>query len=305
MPKGRNALIKNLGRLAALLASTLAMLGSAHGATSAEVLAASKPAEWRAIDPRITLVMTLANGGEVLIELAPEFAPNTTQNILTLTKQGFFNGLVILRVQDNYVTQWGDPAAGSPGARAQGGLAATLAPEWTRPRKGLAFSELKDGDVYAPEVGISHGMPAARNKREAWLTHCYGMVGVGRDAAPESGNGSELYVVIGHSPRHLDRNITLAGRVIMGMDQLSALPRGTGALGFYQGAEPRLGISSVRISAQLPNGGPAARLEALREDSKSFAALTDARRNRTDDWTKVKAGKIEICNVPLPVRVKP
>lgn len=297
--------MKHLTALGILLATVLALPGAGRAATMAEVIAASSPKEWRAIDPKTTLVMTLVNGGEVLIELAPNFAPNTTKNILGLAQRGYFDGLVILRVQDNYVTQWGDPAAGSPGARSQGGIAPTLAPEWTRPRKGLDFSVLKDGDVYAREVGISHGMPAARDKRAAWLTHCYGMVGVGRDSAPDSGNGSELYVVIGHSPRHLDRNITLAGRVIMGMENLAALPRGSGALGFYQGTEPRLGIRSVRISAQLPGDGPAARLEALREDSKSFAALTDARRNRTDDWTKVKAGKIEICNVPLPVRVKP
>ena len=297
--------MKCLNALGLGFAALIALSGFARAATMAEVIAASSPKEWRAIDPKTSLIMTLANGAEVVIELAPDFAPNTTRNILDLAQRGYFDGLVILRVQDNYVTQWGDPAAGSPSARPQGGIAPTLAPEWTRPRKGLDFSVLKDGDVYAREVGISHGMPAARDKRSAWLTHCYGMVGVGRDSAPDSGNGSELYVVIGHSPRHLDRNITLAGRVIMGMEYLAALPRGSGALGFYRGEEPRLGIRSLRISAQLPGGGPAARLEALREDSKSFAALTDARRNRTDEWTKVKAGKIEICNVPLPVRVKP
>lgn len=297
--------MKTVHAIGWLLAALLALAWPARAATMAEVLAASQAKEWRAIDPELTLVMTLANGGEVLIELAPQFAPNTTKNILSFTTQGYYDGLVILRVQDNYVTQWGDPAAGSAAARSQGAIAPTLAPEWTRPRKGLAFSPLKDGDVYARETGVSHGMPAARDKRSAWLTHCYGMVGVGRDSAPDSGNGAELYVVIGHSPRHLDRNITLAGRVIMGMEHLAALPRGSGALGFYQGAEARLGIRSVRVSAQMPGKGPAARLEALREDSKSFAALTDARRNRTDDWTKIKAQKIEICNVPLPVRVKP
>lgn len=297
--------MKNMTAVGLIFAAMLGLSGPAQAATMAEVIAASQAKEWRAIDPQNTLVMALANGGEVLIELAPQFAPNTAKNILTLTKQGFFDGLVILRVQDNYVTQWGDPGAGSPAARSQGGVAPTLAPEWTRPRKGLAFEQIEDGDVYAREVGISHGMPAARDKRSAWLTHCYGMVGVGRDSAPESGNGSELYVVIGHAPRHLDRNITLAGRVIMGMEHLAALPRGSGALGFYQGSEPRLAIRSMRVSAQMPGNGPAARLEALREDSKSFRALTDARRNRTDEWTKVRAEKIEICNVPLPVRVKP
>jgi len=131
------------------------------------------------------------------------------------------------------------------------------------------------------------------------------MVGAGRNNEPDSGPGSELYVVIGHAPRQLDRNITLVGRVVQGMEYLSALPRGTGALGFYEQPAQRTPIESVRVASDLPGGGAAGKLEALRTTSASFSALIEARRNRRDDWYKVPAGHIDVCNVLLPVRVKP
>ena len=58
--------------------------------------------------------------------------------------------------------------------------------------------------------------------------------GSGEGLTPDTGTGGELYAVIGHSPRQLDRNIAVVGRVIEGIEQLSALPRGTEALGFYK-----------------------------------------------------------------------
>jgi peptidylprolyl isomerase len=138
-----------------------------------------------------------------------------------------------------------------------------------------------------------------------WLTHCYAMVGAGRGDDADSGTGAELYVVIGHAPRQLDRNITLVGRVVQGMEHLASLPRGTGALGFYEEARQRTPIASVRVAADLPDGGPAGKLEALRTDSASFQALVEARRNRRDAWYKVPAGHIDVCSVLLPVRAKP
>ena len=46
-----------------------------------------------------------------MIELAPEFAPNHVKNIKALVAEKYFDGLQILRAQDNYVVQWGDPHA--------------------------------------------------------------------------------------------------------------------------------------------------------------------------------------------------
>jgi len=170
----------------------------------------------------------------------------------------------------------------------------------------LPFIRLPDGDVYAPEVGFSQGFPIARDPKTGrmWLVHCYGMVGAGRDAAPDSGGGTELYAVIGHSPRHLDHNVTLLGRVVQGMELLSALPRGTGALGFYEKPEQKVPIKAVRVVADVPEKERAP-LELFRTDTPAFQALVESRRNRPEEWFQSQAGRIEICNVPLPVRMTP
>ncbi len=215
--------------LAALLAAAGA--ASADGAaprTMADVLSATTPSDWRAPDPENTLYVELA-AGRVVIELAPRFAPEHAANILRLVRQGYFDGLAIIRAQDNYVVQWGD----ADGQRPLGEARKTLPPEFTLPlAPSLPFVRLPDPDGYAPEVGFADGFPAARDTRagQAWLAHCYGMVGAGRDVASDSGNGAELYVVIGHAPRHLDRNIALVGRVLAGIELLSVLPRAFTAL---------------------------------------------------------------------------
>jgi peptidylprolyl isomerase len=138
----------------------------------------------------------------------------------------------------------------------------------------------------------------------AWLVHCYGMVGVGRDNDVDSGGGTELYVVIGQAPRHLDRNVTLVGRVVQGMEFLSTLPRGSGELGRYEKAEQRVPIRSVRIAADLPEA-QRTELEVLRTDTPTFAAFVEARRNRREEWFKVPAGHVDVCNVPTVTRPRP
>ena len=273
------------------------------GKTMADVLAAAKPSDWRTPDPNSTLYLDLA-AGRVVIELAPAFAPLHAKNIEALAHEHYFDGLAILRVQDNFVTQWGDPDSDKPDkAKPLGTASKTLAPEFERAIGDLQFTALPDSDVYAPEVGFSNGMPAARDKKsgKAWLAHCYGMIGAGRDTAVDSGPGTELYVVIGHAPRQLDRNIAVVGRVVQGMELLSALPRGTGALGFYEKPEQRLAIKSVRLAADVP-AAERTNIEILRTDTQTFADLVEARRNRRDDWYKVPAGRIDLCNVPIPVR---
>jgi peptidylprolyl isomerase len=130
------------------------------------------------------------------------------------------------------------------------------------------------------------------------------MVGVGRDEAPDSGDDTELYVVTGHAPRQLDRNITLVGRVLQGMEFISTVPRGPAPMGVYAKPEQHTVIRSVRVAADLPAAQRTV-LEVLRTDTPTFEALVEARRNRTDNWYKVKAGRIELCNVPLQVRKAP
>jgi peptidylprolyl isomerase len=269
--------------------------------TVSDVLAATVASDWRSLDPENTLYLQLPQG-RVVIELAPSFAPLHVVNLRTLVRQKYFDGLAIIRSQDNFVVQWGD----AEGIRPLGAARATLPPEFTVAADSVpGFDPLPDSDGYAPQVGFSEGFPAGRDpaRGQAWLTHCYGMVGAGRGNEPESGNGTELYVVTGHAPRQLDRNIALVGRVVQGMESLSTLPRGTGPLGFYEKPEQYVPIASVRVAADLP---PAEResLEVLRTGTASFRALIEARRNRKDDWYLVPAGHVDICNVPIIARRK-
>lgn len=289
----------------ALLVPTIAAAEEAPPPTMAAVLEASTAADWRRPAPDDTLYLELA-GGRVVIELAPAFAPKHVAQIRALAKAKYYDGLAIVRVQENYVVQWGDPDAADPEKRRPtGDQPRTLAAEFARPIEGAPpFARLADGDVYAPEVGHSQGFPVARDPKAGttWLAHCYGMVGAGRDEAADSGGGTELYVVIGHAPRHLDRNVTLVGRVLSGMEHLTTLPRGTGAMGFHEKPEQRVPIRAVRLASEVPAAERSA-LEVFRTDTQAFQRLVESRRNRREPWFLEATGRIELCNVPVPVRM--
>ena len=269
--------------------------------TVADVVKASTPADWRPLDPENTLYMQ-TRAGRVVIELAPAFAPNHAANIRTLVREQYFDGLAIIRSQDNYVAQWGDADEKNP--RPLKTAKAKLAEEFTVAIKDAGvFTRLPDRDGYAPQVGHSNGFPSARDPKtgRAWLAHCYGMVGVGRDAASDSGSGTSLYAVNGHAPRHLDRNITVVGRVVSGMPILGTLPRGPAPMGFYDKPGDMLPITSVKLAADVPEA-ERSKLEVMRTDGAAYKAVVEAQRNRGGPWTKVSAGHVELCNAPIPVR---
>lgn len=286
----------------------LALFGNASAAetpsptvpTMSSVLAESSPEEWIDLDPERTLVMQLETG-RVVIELAPQFAPKHVANIIALVKGSYFSNSSIVRSQDNYVVQWGDPKADSKDARSLGEAQAKLPAEFDRAADGLTFTALPDPDSYAAQVGFVDGFPVAREGERAWLTHCYGMVGAGRDNPADSSNGSSLYVVTGHSPRHLDRNITVVGRVLEGMPLLSSLPRGTGPLGFFADPAQNVPIKYIHLASHEPDA-KRPRLQKLRSDSDSFLKLIEARRSRHEEWFVHPVGRLELCNMALPVR---
>lgn len=107
----------------------------------------------------------------------------------------------------------------------------------------------------------------------------------------------------GNAPRHLDRNVTLVGRVVKGIELLSSLPRGTLAMGYYASPEERAPIKSIRVAADV-TASERSNLEIMRTDTPTFAALVESRRNRREEWFKVQAGHIELCNVPISVRAR-
>lgn len=306
---GNKGAARGAGLALALLAAA-GMCGGAQAAegkelakkkTLAEVIKDAPAGDWRALDPENTLYMDLP-GGRVVIELAPTFAPKHVANIRLLAREKYFDGLAIIRSQDNWVTQWGDADEQNPRPIKTG--KAALPGEFTIAMKqDTQFTRLPDRDGYAPQVGHSNGFPSARDPKSgrAWLAHCYGMVGVGRDNDADSGSGSALYAVIGHGPRHLDRNITVVGRVVSGMALLSTVPRGPGPMGFFDKAEQHVPIAAMKVAADVPEA-ERSKFEVMRTDSASYKAAVEAQRNRGGPWTKVAAGHIDLCNAPIPVR---
>jgi cyclophilin family peptidyl-prolyl cis-trans isomerase len=265
----------------------------------------SRPSDWRPLDPNNTLYMELPTG-RVVIELAPEFAPQNIANIKTMVKEQYFDGLAMLRSQDNYVAQWGDPNSETT-PKPLGSAKAKVVGEFTVPMSNdKHFVRQMDFDGYAPQVGHSNGFPVGRDPKAktTWLTHCYGMVGVGRDNDTDSGNGAELYAITGHAPRHLDRNITVVGRVVAGMPLLASLPRGGEAMGFYGAKDTRLPIKTVRLEADVPEA-ERSHLEVMRSEAAIYKDVIEAQRNRGGPWNKYAANYVELCNAPIPVREHP
>jgi len=270
--------------------------------TPNDIVAAAPASAWKAIPADDLMIMDLANGGRVVVQLAPAFAPVHVANIQALARGNYWDGATVYRVQDNYVAQWGRNDSDKPWPA---GVTPKPPAEYTRALKGLEIKPLGFADPYAPGAGFVDGWPVAYSRKGGWadLVHCYGSVGVGRDMSPDTGTGGELYAAIGHAPRHLDRNIALVGRVIDGIDKLSSLPRGTEALGFYKDKAQYVPIAAVSLASQTP-GGERPSYEYLDTGSASFAQYLHLRANRHDDFYIRPAGGVDLCNVNVPVRKK-
>lgn len=269
--------------------------------TPSEIIAQSAATDWRQVNTNDLLYLTL-DSGTIVFELAADFAPQHIKNLRTLIEERYFDGLAIIRSHDNYVVQWGDPNADTELARPLGNAKVTLDGEYYRPRSGVEFTAIPSQDAYAPEVGFVQGFATGVDSQRAWLTHCYGALGVGRGVDSNSGNASSLYVVTGHAPRHLDRNVTLIGRVISGIELLSSLPRGSGPLGFYTDPAQFITIKSLRMGNELPENERLA-FEVMRTDSSAFENYVRARTWRQQEWFIDPVGNIEVCNVGVPSRL--
>lgn len=328
--------------VAVLAVASLALVGAGPPPVDAgkpltpnDIVAAAAPAEWTRISPEDLLVMDLppdtkGRARRVVIQLMPApFSQGWIGNIRKLVAARWFDGIAVVRAQDNYVVQWGDPDGEDPNKAKPLPKGLRVVPESEYVAANAKVSDMpfevplaghaaRPGNAGKPRVAVrsldrslprdsyasftghsTSGWPVAFDSAGIWPVHCYGMVGVGRGLSPDTGTGAELYVVIGQAPRQLDRNIALVGRVIEGIEDLSTMPRGTGPLGFYETAAERTPILSVRMGSGVA-GLPA--YEYLSTESASFAAYVDKRANRKDDFYIQPAGGVDVCNVPVPVR---
>jgi peptidylprolyl isomerase len=86
-----------------------------RAALALPLLAAASTGLAAAQDAADTLVMTLKNGGKVVIRLRPDWAPKTVAQIETLAKRGFYDGIVFHRVIPGFMAQTGDPTGTGEG----------------------------------------------------------------------------------------------------------------------------------------------------------------------------------------------
>ncbi|MGI4730574.1 MAG: peptidylprolyl isomerase [Janthinobacterium lividum] len=282
--------------MAALLPLLLALQAAPVATSPSDPL----PGDWRAIPDDELLVMTLTGGRTITIRLAAADAPEHVANVRALARARWWDATSVYRVQDNWVVQWGGAPTDAEEKPLPPGVAARPAAEYDlaggfRPAQRLARS-----DAYSAISGITaDGWAVAGDRAGAgWLAHCYGTIGVARDAAPDTGSGGELFMPLGGSARRLDRNYTIVGRVIDGAGYLSGLPRSGAAMGVYAAAIERTPIVSARLASDLP-AATRPHWQYRAADNLRFAAAIALREHPK---TGVALGGVDVCDVPLAVR---
>ena len=252
--------------------------------------------DWRPIPDDEVMIVSLGTGKRVVIRLAAALAPAHAANVRALALARWWDGASVYRVQENWVAQWGDATEKKPLP-----VGVTDRPAAEFEIAGFAPAvRMARADAYSTAAGITaDSWPVATDGRSAWLTHCYGMVGVARDALPSTGSGAELFTPIGQSARRLDRNYTVVGRIIEGMQYLSGLPRSDAAMGVYASEGERLPIVAVRLASDLP-AAERPRFEYRAADNPRFAAMVASREHPKPPT--VGLGGASVCDVPLATR---
>jgi peptidylprolyl isomerase len=272
--------------------------------TPYQIIEKAPESDWRTIDNENTLYITLETG-LVVVELSPLFAPIHVENTKNLIHEGFFDGTQFYRVIDGFVAQGGplDTDKLKPSELPKKGRL-TIEGEFTlQTQKPLAMTPLNANDDYADEVGYINGFAMARNhdKKQNWLVHCYGSFAMGRANEANSG-GTELYIVIGQAQRYLDRNTTVFGRVIAGMEHIQALKRSTNLQGSADMSHQNT-IINIRIGSDIKEEKRLG-LQIMKTDSLSFKDLIESRKNRRGEWFLYQHDYIDVCSVAVPVRLQ-
>jgi peptidylprolyl isomerase len=145
-------------------------------------------------DPENTLVIETTKGN-VVIEMRPDLAPNHVAHIKKLAREGLYDGVVFHRVIDGFMAQTGDVKFGNPGKAGD------------TSRAGMGGSDYPD-------------LKAEFNAEP----HTRGVASMARSQNPNSAN-SQFFIVFDDA-RFLDRQYTVWGKVIEGMENVDKIKRG-------------------------------------------------------------------------------
>jgi len=151
--------------------------------------------------------------GEVLIELFKDVAPKHVERIKTLAKNKQFDGVVFHRVITGFMAQTGDVKYGN-----------------------------SSNDKYNLELAGTGGSNLPDLKQEfSNLPHERGTLSMARSASPDSAN-SQFFICFESSP-HLDRNYTVFGKVIKGMEFIDKIKKGDGPNGSVEDPDKIVSIT--------------------------------------------------------------
>jgi peptidylprolyl isomerase len=269
--------------------------------TPYEIIDQAPSSDWRKLDLENSLLIELETG-TVIVELAVDYAPNHVANTKALVREGLFNGTSFYRVIDGFVAQGGPAEPEKLVAPKKGNI--TVSAEFSlRTDIPLDITPLGEIDNYAQEVGFYKGFAVGRSadQKDNWLLHCYGSFAMGRANEVNSG-GTELYVVIGNAQRYLDKNTTVFGRVVAGMEHIQYLKRSTNINGTIDLTDKNK-IISIKVASDITND-ELVPIEIMKTSSQSFIDLIQSRKNRTGEWFIDAKNYIDVCSVPVPSRLQ-
>jgi len=255
---------------------------------------------WRQVDPDNTVFMELPEG-RVVIELNPLFAPKTVAQFERLVQSRFYDGLSFYRVIDGFVAQGGDGS--DLGEISEEPLIdAEFEIDWS---DDLPFVPVQKPDLFAPETGFIDGFAAARDlkHRKVWLTHCPGVIAMARNEDADSSR-TDFYIVIGQAPRYLDRNLSIFGRVVDGMEVVQQIHRGPATNnGVFQDETASTRIRSMKMLSEFPREDRL-KVYVMDTNSKAFQNLLDDRRTRKQKFFHHQPPPVlDVCQVPVGSRL--
>lgn len=265
-----------------------------------EILAEAPPGEWRVFDQENLLYITLEDG-VAIVALSGALAQTHVAQLKTLVRQGFYDGLSFYRVIDGFVAQGGDPFEERDIGNAEKTLTAEFEaslPEFIE-RASDGFRAVSDSDGYASRVGFIDGLPVGIDdqSQSVWHLHCTGAIAFGRNTERNTAS-TEIYIAL-QPQRYLDRNLSVVGRVISGMEYIQRLRRNMPP----ESKTDPVGdtIVAMRIGADLPSDQQRD-FETLKTRSEAFMSYWEARRNRPEAFFYVRHDYLDICQFPVPVR---
>jgi peptidylprolyl isomerase len=260
-----------------------------------DIIAASTPEDWRVFNPENVLVFELERG-RVVVALAERLAQGHSAQIKKLVREGFYDGLSFYRVIDGFVAQGGDVFE----TREVKNAAKAIPAEFDQPlTDAMKFRPIKDVDGYAARVGFINSAAVGVDEagEKVWRLHCTGAMAMARNNEPDTG-GTEFYIAL-QPQRYLDRNLTVFGQVVEGMDIIQTLRRASPPES--ESDDRGEAILSVRVAADL-NDDQRPALEILRTDTLLFAEYVESRRNRPEEFFYYRPGHVDICALAIPVR---